>query len=149
MKWINAGERMPVDGASVIFRRVGDKYNNSLILSGALSMKIYTVQQINLEKTGNHQLPFEIDMKKFEWLDESPASEEDIAFVIYNSKTKMFLDRGDYFTEQIKNAKTFTTKAEAEKSMKYYVKIYSQTNRKDTCDNLSVLPVEIQISIKE
>jgi hypothetical protein len=147
MKWINAGERMPVDGSDIIFRPVGNNYG--IILSGALSMKIYAVEQLNLEKTGNHQLPFEIDMKKFEWLDESPAPEEDTAYVIYNSKLKTFLSKSEYFTEQIKNARTFSSKDEAERSMNYYVKIYSQTTRRDTTDNLFVLPVEIQISIKE
>jgi hypothetical protein len=75
--------------------------------------------------------------------------EDNIAFVIYNTKTKMFLDKGEYFTEQIKNARTFSSKDDAERSMNYYVKIYSQTTRRDTTDNLFVLPVEIQISIKE
>ena len=77
------------------------------------------------------------------------ATEENIAYVIYNTKTKMFLDKGEYFTDKVKNARTFTSKDDAERTMNYYVKIYGQTDRRGTCDDLVVLPVEIQISIKE
>lgn len=69
MKWINAGERMPEDGASVIFRRIGD--NRTIILGSDLSMKLFAVQEINKEKTDKGQPPFEINMSIFEWLDES------------------------------------------------------------------------------
>lgn len=149
MKWINAGERMPVDGASVIFRRAGDKYNNSLILGGSLGMKISAVEEINRKHIELGQSIFEIDMTKFEWLDESPAAEEETAYVIYNSKLKTFLSKSEYFTDQIKNARTYSSKEDADRSKDNYVKIYSRTNRKDTTENLFVLPVEIQISIKE
>jgi hypothetical protein len=69
MKWINAGERMPEDGGSVIFRRVGDK--RSIILGSDFSMKLFAVQEINREKMDKGQPLFEIDMSIFEWLDES------------------------------------------------------------------------------
>jgi hypothetical protein len=60
---------MPEDGTSVIFRRIGDNY--SIILGSDLSMRLFAVQEINKEKTWQGHPPFEIDMSKFEWLDES------------------------------------------------------------------------------
>jgi hypothetical protein len=142
MKWINAGERMPIDGSNVIFRVVGD--NQSIILSDELAMKIYAVQQINLEKTGNHQLPFEIDISKFEWLDES-FSEENIAFVIRNTKTNEYLNNCDYFTSKIRNARIFSKKDDAINAMNSYTKIYKETTSNSNCEFLEVLPVEMQI----
>jgi hypothetical protein len=75
-------------------------------------------------------------------------AEENIAYVIYNNKYKNYLNWGEYFTDRIKNARTFSSKDDAERVMNYYVKIYGQTDRKGTCDDLIVLPVEIQISLK-
>jgi hypothetical protein len=148
MKWINAGERMPPNefALPIICRRVGN--NHSVISAGEFHARIALVEEINKNKIAEGQPTFDIDLIQFEWLDESPASEEDTAFVIYNSKYRKYLDRNEYFTHQIKNARTFTNKDDAMKSMNYYVKIYSKTNRRDTCDNLFILPVEIQISIK-
>jgi hypothetical protein len=148
MKWINAGERMPVDGASVIFRRVGDKYNNSLILGGALSMKIFAVEEINKEKLANGHEPFKIDMNLFEWLDESPDGEEDVVWVIYDTLRNQFLDKGDFFRKELKFANTYSSEAEAEKAKNYYIKIYKETNRKETTEFLETIPVGLQKFLK-
>jgi hypothetical protein len=79
----------------------------------------------------------------------NPATIENVAYVIHDRIAETFLDKNDYFTTKIRNAKTFSSESEADTAMKYYIKIYKQTDRSDTTSFLEVLPVEIQISIKE
>ena len=80
---------------------------------------------------------------------QTSETEDNIAYVIYNTKTKTFLDKSEFFTDKIKNARIFTNEFDAKRSMNYYVRIYGQSDRKGTCDNLVVLPVEMLILIKK
>jgi hypothetical protein len=79
----------------------------------------------------------------------NPDTLENTAYVIYDRVAETFLDKSDYFTGKIRNAQTFSSEAEAYSAMKYYIKIYSQTDRKDTTLFLEILPVEIQILIRK
>ena len=79
----------------------------------------------------------------------NPDNDGNIAYVIYDKIKETFLDNSDYFTTKIRNARTFSSEAGACSAMKYYIKIYSQTNRRETTESLEVLPVEIQILMKK
>ena len=75
----------------------------------------------------------------------NPDTDENTAYVIYDRIAETFLDKNDYFTTKIRNARIFNSESEAYSAMQYYIKIYSQTNRSDTTLFLEIIPIEIQV----
>lgn len=73
----------------------------------------------------------------------SKEETDNFCCVIYNTLKKSFLDKGDFFTNYIGNARVFVNKYDAKSSLDYYNKIYKNTNRKDTTLNLEIRPVKI------
>jgi hypothetical protein len=78
----------------------------------------------------------------------SKISEKDICYVIFDELAKTFLDNSDFFTTKLRNAKTFSNSSDADSAMRYYIKIYKNTNRSDTTLFLEVIPIEMQFIIK-
>ena len=128
----------------IIFRRVGD--NNTIMLGCGLFAKLSEVEIINQKKIAEGKEPYKIDMTLFEWLDES--SEEDVVWVIYDTLRGTFLDKGDFFQKGLKYAKTFSSEIDAESAKNSYIKIYKDTNRKETTEFLETIPVGLQIILK-
>ncbi len=65
-------------------------------------------------------------------------------YVIYDISKKTFLDKDDFFTSHLKNAKLFSNAFDAADTLKYYIKIYKNTNRNDTTLNLKILLVKME-----
>ena len=74
---------------------------------------------------------------------------DDVVWVIYDTLRNTFLDRGDFFQKGLKFAKTFTCEADAEQAKNSYIKIYSQSNRKETTEFLETIPVGLQKILKQ
>ena len=69
----------------------------------------------------------------------------DTCYVIYDISKKTFLDKDDFFTSYLKNARLFNNIFDATDTLKFYVKINKNTNRTDTTLNLKILPVRMEI----
>jgi hypothetical protein len=67
-----------------------------------------------------------------------------ICYVVRDTEKNVFLTSGDFFTENIKNARIFSDETTARHTMDYYIKIYSKTNRILTTQNLEVIPIGMQ-----
>lgn len=67
-----------------------------------------------------------------------------ICYVIQDTIKNVFMTSGDFFTENIKNARIFSDEGSATHTMEYYIKIYSKTNRIESTKNLEVVPIGMQ-----